>query len=92
MLWERLAELDGARLATLRRWSRSQSTGWALLTAAIVTGFYLRLPLVVSVGAITIPVLLIVVASVSYLRVRPAARQLVWPSAPLGARAPRSAA
>ncbi|MCM2333326.1 MAG: efflux RND transporter permease subunit, partial [Anaeromyxobacteraceae bacterium] len=44
VLWERLAPLDGALLAVLRRWTAVQQAGWLGLVAAGVGGFYVPAP------------------------------------------------
>jgi Cu(I)/Ag(I) efflux system membrane protein CusA/SilA len=79
ILWERLAELDPARLRRLELLAAVQKVGWALLVAVAVAPFYVALPrsavaLVVGVAAVAI-----VGGLAAYVALRPAARRQVWP-------------
>jgi len=80
VLWERLAELDGVRLAALRLWTRVQGAGWALLVGALVAMIYVELPRGAWAVALVGAVAGILVGTVAYLRERPEARRLVWPA------------
>ncbi len=81
VLWERLATLDGALLATLRRWTTVQQAGWLGLVGAGVGGFYVPAPPWVSWAVAAAAAVLVVLGTARYLQARPAARHLVWPSA-----------
>jgi Cu(I)/Ag(I) efflux system membrane protein CusA/SilA len=91
VLWERLAALDAPRLAGLRRWTRVQGAGWALLAAALVAAVYVEAPRGAA-WALLAPLALVVAGSALYLRARPAARALVWPAHAAAAERGHSAA
>ncbi len=79
LLWERLAALDPARLARLRRWSRVQAAGWALGLAVAAAPTYVELgrgALAAGAGAAATAIAL---GTGAYLALRPPARRLVWP-------------
>jgi Cu(I)/Ag(I) efflux system membrane protein CusA/SilA len=78
VLWERLGELDPARLATLRLWARVQGGGWAILAGVLAAAVYVPVPH--WWFGLAIPAALIAIGSAAYLRHRPAARALVWPA------------
>jgi copper/silver efflux system protein len=79
VLWERLAELDGQRLAALELWARVQVVGWSLLVAALVAMIYVELPRGAWVAAVVAATAAIAAGLVAYLRERPTAKRLVWP-------------
>ena len=78
VLWERLSELDPARLRALRSYRNVQQAGWALLAATLVAAAYgagvRALPWTLGVAA-----LLVAGGLALYYRARPAAKRLVWP-------------
>jgi Cu(I)/Ag(I) efflux system membrane protein CusA/SilA len=78
LLWERLADLDRARLRVLRMWVAIQGGGLGLLASAAASAFVLDLPVVARVTALAAAAL-VAAGSIGYLRERPAARRLVWP-------------
>jgi Cu(I)/Ag(I) efflux system membrane protein CusA/SilA len=89
LLWERLAELDPRGLGRLRRWSRVQGLGWGALASGLVALLYLDLPAVLWFAALGAAASAIALGTFAYLRLRPAARRLVWPA---GATAAQRAA
>jgi Cu(I)/Ag(I) efflux system membrane protein CusA/SilA len=80
VLWDRLAELDPPRRTSLAVWATLQKGGGFALAAVAVAPAYLDLPgwvvglAAAAAGAATIA------GAVGYLRRRPAAKRLVWPS------------
>ena len=80
LLWERLADLDPSRLVALRLWARAQGAGWTLLTATGVSAFYVELPAAARLTALAVSAGVVLLSGAAYLRDRPAARRLVWPS------------
>jgi len=85
LLWERLADLDPARLAALRRWAWSHGASWTLLTATGLSAFYVDVPVTARLATCAASAVLILLSAAAYLRNRPAAKRLVWPSAEPGA-------
>jgi Cu(I)/Ag(I) efflux system membrane protein CusA/SilA len=81
VLWERLAELDPARLRRLRRMTSVQQAGWLLAVAVGLVAIYTELPPVLLWVLLAASALAIVGGLALYLRDRPAARRLVWPEA-----------
>lgn len=86
LLWERLAALDAARLAALRRWTVVQQVGWIGLAAVGAATLYLPAPPWASWTVAALAAGAVATGTASYLRVRPAARRLVWPEHPTPAR------
>jgi Cu(I)/Ag(I) efflux system membrane protein CusA/SilA len=80
LLWERLADLDPSRLVALRLCAWAQGAGWTLLTATGAAAFYVDLPAAARLTALTVSALALLLSGAGYLRNRPAARRLVWPS------------
>jgi uncharacterized membrane protein len=80
LLWERLAPLDPARLARLRRLSAVQQAGWVLLLAVGGAAIYTEWPRTVLATMLVVPAAAILGGLALYLRERPAARRLVWPA------------
>jgi Cu(I)/Ag(I) efflux system membrane protein CusA/SilA len=80
LLHERLHTVDGARLRALTRAATLLGVGCAVLVAALVSRIYIELSptllRLVEGGAI----LAMVVGTIAYLALRPAARRLVWPA------------
>jgi Cu(I)/Ag(I) efflux system membrane protein CusA/SilA len=81
LLWERLAPLAPARLAALRRFGRVQAAGWAALAAVLASLAYVDVPRAAWVALVALALGTAVVGAAAYLRLRPAARRLVWPAA-----------
>ncbi|TMA91371.1 MAG: efflux RND transporter permease subunit [Deltaproteobacteria bacterium] len=81
LLWERVADLDGALLRALRVWARVQGAGWTLLLATGASLLYVDLAAPIRLWAFTASAGLIAIGAAGYLRERPAARRLVWPAA-----------
>jgi Cu(I)/Ag(I) efflux system membrane protein CusA/SilA len=79
VLWERLAELDAALLARLRRWTTVQQAGWIGLVVAPVAAFYVPAPGWIFWALAALSGGLALAGTVRYLGDRPAARRLVWP-------------
>jgi Cu(I)/Ag(I) efflux system membrane protein CusA/SilA len=79
ILWERLAELDPARLLRLQILAAVQKVGWALLAATGVLRFYVALPHWVTLLALAVAVVAIAGGFVAYIASRPAAKRQVWP-------------
>jgi copper/silver efflux system protein len=79
VLWERLASLDAALLARLRRWTTVQQGGWTGLAAAPVAAFYLPAPSWIFWLLAALSTAVTVAGTLRYLGARPAARRLVWP-------------
>jgi Cu(I)/Ag(I) efflux system membrane protein CusA/SilA len=80
LLWDRLAELDPARLRGLQVLAVIQRAGWAALALLGAASFYLNLR-GWTLALLACPVVaLVVLAGGLYLARRPAARRLVWPS------------
>ncbi|MBK7397988.1 MAG: efflux RND transporter permease subunit [Myxococcales bacterium] len=79
LLFERLADLDGGRLARLRALAGVHGAAWLLLAAALVSTIYVAIPrrlLLAGTGALGVA---IVASALAYLVLRPRARALVWP-------------
>ena len=79
ILWERLAELDPARLVRLQVLAAVQKIGWVLLAAVGILHFYVTLPHWAVVLAIVVAAVAIVGGAAAYVTSRPAAKRLVWP-------------
>jgi copper/silver efflux system protein len=86
VLWERLAEVDAGRLAVLRAWRQVLSLGWGALAALGAAAIYVDLPRGVWALALGAAALGVAIGSAAYLRARPAARRLVWPTLAAGTR------
>jgi Cu(I)/Ag(I) efflux system membrane protein CusA/SilA len=88
VLWDRLAELDPARLRGLQIPAAIHKVGWAALTVVLAASFYLHehgWPLVLPIlGALAV----VTAGGALYLARRPAARRLVWPGSAAAAPAP----
>ncbi len=80
LLWERLADLDGARQRRLRLLATVQQSGWALLAALGAVAVYTEWPRSVLLVLLVVPAVAILGGLALYLRERPAARRLVWPA------------
>jgi Cu(I)/Ag(I) efflux system membrane protein CusA/SilA len=81
LLWERLAEVDRARLGRLRLWTGVLASGWGLGLAAAVSTIYIGWPGTLLGGTLLAAAVAIAVGTVAYLVARPAARRAVWPVA-----------
>jgi len=79
LLWERLEELGPALRDRLRLFARVQQAGWAAAVAAFVSVPYVRWPPVLLAAAVVAAGAAVALGTAGYLRVRPAARQRVWP-------------
>jgi Cu(I)/Ag(I) efflux system membrane protein CusA/SilA len=79
LLWERLADLDPARLLRLQAFSYVQAGGWGVLVLAAVSRIYVSLPAWALVLAISLGAAIVLAGGAGYLSLRPAARRLVWP-------------
>jgi len=80
LLWERLEALDRERLRSLRAWARVQAAGWALAAAALVAPIYVDLPRGAALASALAGGFAVATATAAYLKIRPAARELVWPA------------
>jgi Cu(I)/Ag(I) efflux system membrane protein CusA/SilA len=80
VLWERLEAIAPVRLARLRAWTRVHGAAWCALTAAAVTALYVNLPRAALAPITGAAALAALVSAFGYLRERPVARLLVWPS------------
>jgi Cu(I)/Ag(I) efflux system membrane protein CusA/SilA len=80
VLWERLAEIDPARLAKLRRLAWVQSAGWAAAAGALALRFYWpAVPGSAFATALACAAAVVAAGGGAYLAARPGARRLVWP-------------
>jgi Cu(I)/Ag(I) efflux system membrane protein CusA/SilA len=79
ILWDRLAELDPARLTRLQILAAVQKVGWVLLAAVGVSHFYVTLPPWAVLLAVLVAVVAIVGGLAAYVVSRPAAKRQVWP-------------
>jgi Cu(I)/Ag(I) efflux system membrane protein CusA/SilA len=79
VLWERLAELDPLKRASLAAWATVQQVGWFALAGVAAARFYLDLPAWAFGLAALAAGAAIAAGTVAYLRRRPAAKRLVWP-------------
>ncbi len=84
LLWERLEALEPGAAAPLKRWTRVQSAGWAILAVALAAGFYLHLPMAGKAALVGLGAVLVAAGGASYLRLRPALRDRIWPAARRG--------
>jgi Cu(I)/Ag(I) efflux system membrane protein CusA/SilA len=92
LLHERLAALDPAAHAALRRLAAVQQAGWFALAGVAAAAFYLDLPRWALALATAAATSVAVAGAVLYLPVRPAAARQVWPRrAPAPAAARQSA-
>jgi Cu(I)/Ag(I) efflux system membrane protein CusA/SilA len=81
LLWERLAERDSSLLPPLKRWSALVGAGAVLLVAALLSRLYVTLPGPAFTVAVLAGALMFLAGTALYLRGRPAARRVVWPTA-----------
>ncbi|HEY6001372.1 MAG TPA: efflux RND transporter permease subunit, partial [Anaeromyxobacter sp.] len=79
VLWERLAALDGRRLARLRFMTAMQNAGWMALAATLVSTAYVEWPRGLLGAALATGGCAVAAGVAGYLALRPAARRIVWP-------------
>jgi copper/silver efflux system protein len=80
LLWERLRELDGARLRGLARLAWLHGAAWSALVLMLVAMLYVSLPAPWHMGLLWGSAALTLTSAAGYLAKRPAARRLVWPA------------
>jgi Cu(I)/Ag(I) efflux system membrane protein CusA/SilA len=80
VLWERLAQLDAARLRRLRILTAVQQAGWVLLLCVGGAAIYTEWPRALLTASLVVPAAAILGGLALYLRERPAAHRLVWPA------------
>jgi Cu(I)/Ag(I) efflux system membrane protein CusA/SilA len=80
VLWERLADLDPARLRRLQLWNGVQQAGWVALVVVGAAGAYVHLPRALLVALLSAAGLTVVAGLALYFRERPGAKRLVWPA------------
>jgi Cu(I)/Ag(I) efflux system membrane protein CusA/SilA len=80
LLWERLAALDAARLASLQRLRAVLCAGAGLVVATLLARLYVPLPVAVWVALTLAGGTAFVAGTGLYLGRRPAAKRLVWGS------------
>ena len=78
LLWERLADIDPARLGVLKTWRAVLSAGGALMTATLLARLYLSLPAWVWTLSLLAGATAFIAGASLYLLARPAAKRLVW--------------
>jgi Cu(I)/Ag(I) efflux system membrane protein CusA/SilA len=81
LLWERLASLDPGKLRTLRVCRNVQQAGWAAMAAVAGLAIYGEWPRSLLVPLLAGSAVAVAGGIAAYLKARPAARRLVWPSA-----------
>jgi Cu(I)/Ag(I) efflux system membrane protein CusA/SilA len=79
VLWDRLAELDPARLSKMKIARAVLFAGWTLLVALGLSTLYVTLPPAAFHAAWSGAAAAIVGGTVAYFTWRPAARRQVWP-------------
>jgi len=79
VLWERLEELDPARLRRLRLFMNVQRAGWIALAALAALAVYVDWPRPLLASVAAGAALAVLGGAVLYFKERPTARRLVWP-------------
>jgi Cu(I)/Ag(I) efflux system membrane protein CusA/SilA len=83
LLWERLVELDPKRLLEMKIARAVLSVGWVMKAALWISTIYVTIPATWFNIALTVAGLAIAGGTAAYFRLRPGARQQVWPDRPL---------
>ena len=84
VLWERLEQLDRAKLGRLRVFRNVQQAGWLALTAVAAAAVYAELPRGLLASLVVGSALVVIAGLGLYLKERPAAVRAVWPRAAHG--------